>query len=289
MTYDKMHNSYKVLIVVCSLILTLAACYIFVVNIGIPTDWTTYRLATQAFVEGQSPYDLDNDCQFYNPPWALLPLIPFAYLPSPLDTIGILMLGLIGIVGLCYLIQMPTRNAVVWLLTPPVIGCIIVGQIDWMVLYGFLAACPDVLAFFLLLIKPQVGLGMVVYRFVRLWRKDGLLGAMGAAFPAALCLAISFAVYGFWPLNALAMAKQEVHWFTTVWPQAIPVGVAFMYLAFRNRDVRYAMAASPCLSNHVLPSSWMGAFLALSYKPKLLAVVSISMWAVMILHAFNIL
>ena len=290
MNLDKVHNRYKILIVACSLILTLAVCHTFVVNIGIPADWTTYRLASRALVEGRSPYDLDNDYQFYNPPWALLPLIPFAYLSYPYDSIGILVLGLVGVVGFCYWVGIPGKNALVWLTTPPIIGGVIVGQIDWMVLFGFTSQCPDSLAYFFLLIKPQVGLGVAIYRFIESCRTRGVLRALYDAFPAVGCLVLSFFIYGFWPLNCVAMAEREsTMWYTTLWPQALVAGIPLLYLALSKRNMRYAMVAAPCLSNHVLPSSWMGALLALEHKPKLLAVVSISMWAVMILHAFNIL
>jgi len=288
MKFDKIPNPWKIVIILSSVILTIAACHTFAVYIGIPTDWTTYRLATRALVEGRSPYVLDNDCQFYNPPWALLPLIPFAYLPPPLDSLCIVALGLVGVVGFCLWVGIPGKNALVWLTTPPVIGGVIVGQIDWMVLYGFTLQMPNVLAYFFLLIKPQVGLGVAIYRFVESWRTRGLLKALYETVPVAGCLLASFFAYGLWPLNGVAMAGQEVDWFTTLWPQALVAGIPLLYLALNQRKVRYAMAAAPCFSNHVLPSSWMGALLALEHKPKLLLVVSISMWAVMILHGLGV-
>lgn len=277
----------RLIIVLCVLV-AVGICYVFAIRFGPPSDWVVYRLAAEALLRGETPYVIDHEYQFYNPPWALLPLIPLVLLPFPLDAMGSLLLTMVGVLGICYYTRMSSKVAIVWLLTPPVITCILTGQIDWMVLYGFF--CPPVLAFFLLMIKPQVGLGMAVYLFVRLWQQRNLSYAMRKAAPALAWLGLSFIAYGPWPLNALAMAGREAaQWPTTLWPQAVPVGLGLLYWALRKRKAKAAMAAGPCLSSHVIPSSWMGALLALNDEPVVLLIVSVSMWVVLILYTLRVL
>ncbi|HIE57253.1 MAG TPA: hypothetical protein EYP88_03355 [Anaerolineales bacterium] len=56
-------------------------------------DWTmTFRPAALALVSGGNPYQLEISAPFAGAPWALIPLVPLAFLPEPMGR-GILLAG----------------------------------------------------------------------------------------------------------------------------------------------------------------------------------------------------
>jgi hypothetical protein len=60
-------------------------------------DWVRwFRPATLEFIAGRSPYTIEG---FFNPPWLVIPLIPFALLPIRIRGLLLIDIGL-----LCYLI-----------------------------------------------------------------------------------------------------------------------------------------------------------------------------------------
>jgi hypothetical protein len=95
--------------------------------------------------------------------------------------------------------------------------------------------------------------------------------------PAAATL-LSFLVFGFWPLSFVDPVS--FWWNASLWPYSIPVGLVLLTAAFRREDLRFAMAASPCLSPYVLLHSWSGALVALaSYPPEMISAV-VGLWIV---------
>jgi hypothetical protein len=106
--------------------------------------------------------------------------------------------------------------------------------------------------------------------------------------PFAVALAISFLIFGFWPTHALRILTISQGWNASLWPTSIPVGLGLAVAALRKREVRYAIAASPCLSPYVLFHSWSGALAAVLAQPfEALAVIA-GLWVLTIIRAFGL-
>src|SRR5574341_1447026 len=76
-------------LLVALLILLVGAVWLGTRSIGGGSDWfITQRPATLLLLQGRSPYELNQEAgywsisYFYNPPWTLIPLIPFALPPQ---------------------------------------------------------------------------------------------------------------------------------------------------------------------------------------------------------------
>ena len=73
----------------------------------------------------------------------------------------------------------------------------------------------------------------------------------------------------------------------SLWPMYIPVGLALIVSAIRQRKVEYAMPASPCLSPYVLFHSWSSAVIALAaHKIEMISAV-IGLWVLVIIRALG--
>lgn len=229
-------------------------------------DWTgTFRPAALSMWRTGNPYTNG----FYNPPWAILPLLPLALLP---ETWGRGVLIVVSLLSFAYTAKRlgasPLAMALI-LLSPLVVLCVQFGNIDWLVVLGFVL--PPPVALFFLVAKPQVGLVMALYYAVRAWQERKLIETVA---PVTIALLLSFLVYGFWPAQATGLVAQG--WNTSLWPYSIPVGIALTVAAVRKRE--YAMAASPCLSPYVAPYSWIGVLFALCNSVPELAAAVVGLW-----------
>lgn len=98
------------------------------------------------------------------PYWILALLMPLALLPEP---IGSALLLLINLAAFSYTAHRFGANPIgllLFLLSPPVLLCLLNSNIDGIVVLGFVL--PPQLGLFLLLLKPQVGSAAAMYWLV---------------------------------------------------------------------------------------------------------------------------
>jgi hypothetical protein len=230
-----------------------------------------------------SPYEASPQTPYSGAPWGLLPLIPLALLP---ENVGRAVLLLLSIVAFAFAAQHlgATRiTLVAFLLSPPVLHCLLNANLDWMPILGFVL--PPQLGLFLIAVKPQMGSIVALYWFVEAWRNKGWREVIRIFGPVMVALGLSFFIYGFWPLNALQVFDDSRAWNASLWPMSIPVGLGLLWAALRKREIRYAMVAAPCLSPYVLFHSWAGALASILFLPgETLAVVS-GLWILIIIRA----
>lgn len=264
-----------------ALLFILAAVLVFILPASLPDlgyDWThTYRPAALAMARGESPYAVDI---YYAAPWAVIPLIPFALLPEKLGNAAIFLLGLSAFACIAYQLNPKPGAIVVFLLSAPVVGCLIWGNIEWMPLLGLVLPVPIGLVF--AIIKPQVGVGLTVYWFFHLMKTRGAAGTVKAFLPVTLITLLSFRLYGFWPLrfqDTLALsADSAAQYNTSLWPYGIFIGIWLLYKAVQNQKSETAVAASPFLSPYVLQYTWVAALAGVIHAPLELLLVSIGLW-----------
>ena len=244
-------------------------------------DWrNTYRPATLAVMRGENPY---GESIFYAAPWSVIPLMPFAMLPYPLGRAGTFMLGL------CIFAWTSTRlgarrwTFILFMTSAAVIGCLNNGNIEWLGFFGF--ALPPMWGLLLVMVKPQIGIGIAFFWLAEAWRTGGIRKAVWTFAPVTCAFLISFWMYGLWPLRFSSTLRLSVD-NEAVFPFALCAGLALIAQAIRARDERFAIGAGPFLAPYVLQFTWGSVLLALVTDPLLCFAVWIGLWLVVIIRIF---
>ena len=246
-------------------------------------DWRyTYRPAALALLSGKSPYSVDI---FFSAPWSLLPLLPLAVLPENVGRAILFLLGIGSFTFTAHRLGVKPLPCIAFLLSPPVMHCLLNSNIEWMPLLGFVL--PPQIGLFLISIKPQIGIGVGAFWLVEAWRKGGFREVVKVFWPVTLALLASWIVFGFWPLRFIDTLTLTRTYNASLWPMSIPVGLTLLASSIRKRNIRYAMAASPCLSPYVLLHAWVGALAAILSLPTETVVAVIGLWILVILRAIG--
>jgi hypothetical protein len=222
-----------------------------------PVDWETFRTAALALITGQSPYA---DPAFYNPPWLLLPIAPLALLPPKL---GGALMSVAGLAAYGFVAQRLGARPLVLLaivLSPPVLfDTLTCANLGGLVVLGLLL--PPRWGLFLVLAKPQIGIGLALYWAVEAWRKGGWRQVVRTFAPVAAAFGLSLLLYGPWPLKAGAVVAQV--WNVSLWPYGLAIGLPLLVTAIRRRQSGLALAASPVLSPYIALHGWAAVLLGL--------------------------
>ena len=242
-------------------------------------DWhDTFRPAARELLFARNPYKIEG---FFYATWALLPMMPIALLPENVGRAVFLLVSMLAFGFTAYRLGAKPVALLAFLLSPPVIHCLLNANIDWMPVLGFVL--PPQIGLFLIVIKPQVGFTVGLFWLVEAWRKGGLREVVRVFGPVTAGLLVSFIVFGFWPLR---FGQTLTFWWNaSLWPMSIPVGLALLVAAIRKRRIEYAMGAAPCLSPYVLFHSWSGALVSIvSLEAETVAAV-IGLWVLVIIRA----
>ena len=262
-------------------LIILIAILTFVLSTSLPDlgyDWThTYRPAALAMVHGESPYSVDI---YYAAPWAVIPLIPIALLPEKLGVAFMFLIGLFAFAYIAYKLNPKPIVIILFMLSAPVVGCLIWGNIEWMPLLGIVLPAPIGLIF--AAIKPQVGIGLILYWIVHLMKTQGLVGTVKAFLPVTIITLLSFLLYGFWPLrfqDTLALSNNSTAQYNiSLWPYGIFAGIWLVYKSLQHKKTETAIAASPFLSPYTLQYTWVTVLAGVAHAPVELLLVSIGLW-----------
>jgi hypothetical protein len=245
-------------------------------------DWRdTYRPATLALLSGKSPYIVDI---FYAAPWGLIPLIPFAILPENIGRAILFLVGIASFAFTAYRLGAKYPALIAFLLSPPVIHCLLNSNIEWLPLLGFIM--PPQIGLFFIIIKPQIGIGVGFFWLIDAWRKDGLREVVRVFYPVSLALLISFFIFGLWPLRFQETLVLTRAYNASLWPISIPIGMTLLVTSIRKRNINYAMASSPCLSPYVLFHAWVGALISIVSQPIETITAVSGLWILVIIRAF---
>jgi hypothetical protein len=248
-----------------------------------PVDWTiSYRPAALAMLAGSSPYA---GVPFFNAPWTLLALIPFAILPYRLGVATLFVANLAAFVyiGLRFTKRAIPLLALLW--SFPVIACVLFGQIDAFILLGLFLPRPLGLIF--LLAKPQLGAAIALFWMVEAWREGGLKKLALTFAPVALVYLISFAIFGLWPLSLNLANLIATQHNTSLWPGSIMIGLPLLIHALRMRKENFSLLAAPFFSPYVAPQSWSIALIGLIPYETEMAAASLASWALLLFRVLG--
>ena len=257
-------------------VVSIAACLWIAIALILPDaiDWQkAFGPATEAFLSGGDPYAVKD---FFNPPWVLPLLVPFALLPEPWDRASLLLVSVAALAIVLKYHESRPWASVLFLSTPMSLVLLLNGNIDAFVFLGLCVPLP--IAAPLLLIKPQVGLipfaFLAYYEMVtRGWRKTAI-----ALTPLVTLAVLSFLIYGNWAAHIFS----DLHSAGTeqaIWPLGLPAGLVATYRALREKKIASAYIASPLLSPHVGVYSWLVVFLLAVKRVDYMALIWIGSWA----------
>ena len=241
------------------------------------SDWSdAYRPAALQLLAGRSPYGLDPERPFLNAPWILIPLIPFAILPPQLGRALIFTVSFA-----CYAIVAIKLGAkpfalAAFLLSYPVIYGLIYGQIDGIVMLGYIL--PPSIGLFFILAKPQIGFALAIFWLIESWRTGRSIKVITTLLPVTIAYTVSFKLFGNWLVQTAFPVNQM--WNTSLWPQSLPIGLVLLALAMQQRKQAPAIAASPFLSPYLAAHSWAAVLLGLLPNSLLVTIGMASIWVV---------
>lgn len=238
-----------------------------------PNDWyQTYAPAARLFITGKSPYSIGD---FFNAPWILIPITPFAIVPDKL--LGYILFVIFNLVSII-VVAVKRGIRLLWLpfllLSYPVVVIFLYGQIEGLVLLGLIL--PPQWGIMFLVTKPQIGLGVIAYYLYDAYRKGGYRSVIKLCIPTSLAFLLSFVFYGFWLIHGSIQIPQW--WNVSLWPWSIPFGFATLIFALLRDRKDAAILSSPLLSPYLGAQSWVVAFLSLDRYPLLLVIGSLLTW-----------
>lgn len=271
-------NIYQVIIItiVVALFAWLTADYL-----PPAVDWHGgFRPAALAILRGDSPY---NTPGFAFPPWTCLLLLPFAIFPEEVGRALLFIAYLFGVAYTTYKLSGNKVATILILCSPPVMHGLLNGNIDGLVVLGFVL--PPWLGLFLLVIKPQLTFAYIIYLFVATFKKEKISGVIKVYAPVVTAYILSLIFFGFWPSKFLAAINSSFN--ASLWPLSLPIGLVLLTTALRKDEAQYSIMASPFMSPYVLLHSWVVAFIPLATSSYETAAAVIGMWIVFFLRYFS--
>lgn len=245
-------------------ILSVVLTTLFFFFLPIGYDWKqTFSLLPGNLLK---PYKVPG---FTNPPWVVI-LIPYIFLPCRLSNAINVTLNVTMIILIVDKVKGGKLGLFLSLTNPFFLYLIITSNIDWIPMLAFLV--PSWLGLPLLLSKPQAFGGLVLY-----WLKN-----KNSRLPVILIglglVGISLLVWPNWFLYLNGGINHMV-WNFAPWPLLIPLGIYFLWKAYKEGDEVLAIAATPFLVPYVAPYSLSGVFACLTGKYKRMAIfIYIVIW-----------
>lgn len=243
------------------------------------TDWDgIYLPVVRMILSGQNPF---NTFGFYNPPWVLSLLIPFAMLPYEIGRFLMMLCGMASLAYVAYRLKASRFGVIAILLSPLAFDAMLWGNVEWISLLGLVLPLP--LGLVLLSIKPQMTLCAIGFLLYEEWRKRGFRKMILAMFPVTALFILSFLVYGFYPLHWMQyQAEAGINF--SFYPFTVPLGLGLMIQATRTKKLGYALAASPLFFSTLSPQVWLVEWLAIAALTPELIAVTVSSWGIVMMQ-----
>jgi hypothetical protein len=268
--------------------LVLVSGLLFVVLVAIVAlyfpfgpDWReTYYRGANELLAGRNPHDLPQP-RFLNPTWILLPILPLAPLPERVGGSIFLLMSLGGFAYAAYRLGASPLAMGAFIASPPVLHCLLNGNIDWIPLVG--VTLPPQIGLFFVTAKPQIGMTIALFWLVEAWRKGRVHEVVRVFAPVTIAFLITFVLFGFWVRKWTEQPEQW--WNASLFPWSVPFGVYLMVQAIRKREIKYALPAGPSLSPYVLFHSWSAAAIAVVASDRWTLIVSGALWVLVLIRA----
>lgn len=242
-------------------------------------DWNiAFYPASKLLLQGQNPYFVG---RLHIPVWGLIPLIPFVLLGHDLGGLLLFFFNLFTYAYVGYRLKGKPVALLALLLSPLVFYNLFLGNIDSLVLWGLLL--PPPVGLFLIVIKPQIGIGVVVYIARATWLEGGWRKLLLTFAPVTAALAISFLVLGNWVANT-SEDVVTAYWNFSFFPWSVPIGLAILIWAMARRKLALSLSASPFLAPYISVGSWFVLFMGLLENNLAMVGASFGLWLLYAVH-----
>ncbi len=212
-------------------------------------DWYTYF-----WPQLINPWELASG--IFNLPWFFVILQPLRLLGMTLSVVVVEVFTIFVVILLCKKFSIDKFKFIFVLLSPPLLWCMFMGQIDGLILLAYFL--PPALQVFLAGTKPQVAAGLGINAL----RKDPKLVIFAAI------LGISAWIIWGWPFavtNTAFHTSEAVSLFS--WNLAIwPMGLLLIPMLF-IKDERVGLMVSPLIFPRVGLHSFIGPMIILAKLP----------------------
>ena len=247
-------------------------------------DWyATFDPAARGIFSGHSPYEQTG---YVYPPWAILPLLPMVLFP-PLIAHG-LMFGttILILIYLAWHLHASPLATAAFLLSPTAVGVMLINNIDPFVICGILL--PPVWGLFVLMVKPQIGIGVAFYYLIETWQNGRFWGVVRTFAPAAIAFLVSALIFPVWIERMIR--NPGIVWNRSLFPYTIPIGLLFMWLSVRRKNPYFALAAGLFFAPYYSFYSYITVQIALLHedvekvirRDVLQIILSVFLWVIML-------
>lgn len=228
-------------------------------------DFSIFFDACRAMLSGASPYSVPG---FYNPSWALLPFLPLTLLPYALARELYALLTCAGFITALwrfhikplYILIISLCSALLWV-------NIMQANVDWLVLLG--ATLPPPIGIWFVMIKPQVGVGVVLF-----WLLSRPTRRPIVFVPVALALVLNYAILGL-PSFATGASMD-------VFPIGLPVAAWLLIESVRHADINKAAPGGAFAAPYYGITSWL-MIAPLTRSRRALIIVTAASWLLVVL------
>lgn len=247
-------------------------------------DWhLNFRPATLEFLAGRSPYDVTG---IVSAPWLFVFLTPFAIVPENVGRAILFVFGLMAFLFSARVYGASFKATTLFMLSPPVIHVLLTGNIDWMILLS--SAISPGLGVLFAILKPQLGMGLILFWLIMAWKKGGIRETLPIIIPSGIIVILSAMFYSPWPWNMIGFQNYASSWNTGIFPIGIPFGLTLMVWSINKNDIRYALAAGPFFSPYLNFGSWVAVFLLASHDDRMMFWMVVGFWMTIVVKAFAI-
>lgn len=193
-------------------------------------DWS--RVFVPAVRQWRDPYSIQN---FTNPPWVLF-FLPHALLPLAWSNAVNFCITLVVISVVIRHFRGGWKAFVLVFSSPMIVSLAQTNNIDWVSLVAFLL--PAQWGLPVLAAKPQVAGGAALVW----WKRQNY--SLRMLLPTLLIVAVSFLVWGLWPLKFNLPAHADI-WNLALFPYSVPIGCYLLYRGWKHDDEILAAVATP--------------------------------------------
>ena len=243
-------------------------------------DWLNILPSVREFLSGGDPYSVGI---VFEPFWTYIFLAPFAVMPFWVGRV-LLFLTSLGVFAYNAIRLGATKwQLIMFLLSSAVVGCLNNGNIDWLVTAGLWM--PPQIGLFFVMMKPQVGIGLLIFWSWQAWNKNKFIGLAKLLGPISIAYLASFLFYGLWPLRMFTLSNADINMGT--FPHGIWIGLTLIYLSFKHKNKDLAAISSVFFAPYVSQFSYSVVLLS-SFKYKVIFVlIWIGLWIPVLMRVFG--
>jgi hypothetical protein len=224
--------------------------------------------------------NLNND-DVFNPVWGIALLIPFALIPDPYSN---MVMSLVEIACFVYVgrkLKIKPLTLLMIMTLPQTMMMFCNGNLEWLVLLGFIM--PIEYGSFLLVLKPQIGIGVILYKFFENIREKKYLKTVLKFAPVSIAM-ILFGAYYLFTKNTTGDYKYVINarWNVAAWPYGLVIGVVLLYYSVKNKKENIARLSSGFFAPYISSASLSVLLLGAEIREDVMLLIYITMWLIAI-------